>query len=177
MNGSVKLISATGKPMVHKRMDLTVTGITKFARSGKRRIRGMASTNSVDRQGDVVVPDGGTWQLPVPLLWSHQHSVPVGWVHDIEVRGAGLWVECEFAEGVGDADRIWAMVDQGLVTSFSIGFRPIKSEPIRSGGLRYNEWELLEISVVVVPANASAKIERSARVLSGGAVALVEGAY
>jgi HK97 family phage prohead protease len=162
MDGSVKLISATGKPMVHKRMDLTLTGITKFARSGRRRIRGMASTSSVDRQGDIVDPAGGTWQLPVAMLWNHQHSVPVGWVHDIEVRGSGLWIEAEFAEGVGDADRIWAMVDQGLVTSFSIGFRPIKSEPIRGGGMRFTQWELLEVSAVVIPANPDAKIQRRA---------------
>lgn len=160
--GAIRLISATGKPMVHKRMDLTLTGVTKFAASGKRRIRGMASTNTSDRQGDIVVPNGGTWALPVALLWNHQHSIPVGWVHDIQVRGSGLWVECEFAEGIGDADRIWAMVDQGLVTSFSIGFRPLKSEPIRGGGQRFLSWELLEISVVAIPANPDAKIQRGA---------------
>lgn len=158
----IKLISATGRPMVHKRMDLTVTGVTKFMASGKRRIRGMASTNSVDRQGDIVDPAGGTWALPVALLWNHQHSVPVGWVRSIEVRGSGLWVEAEFAEGVGQADEIWSMVDKGLVTSFSIGFRPIKSEPIPGGGLRFILWELLEISAVVIPANPDAKIQRSA---------------
>lgn len=166
MNGAVKLISARGVSLVQKRMDLELTGVTKFVASGKRRIRGLASTDTLDRQGDIVDPRGGTWSLPVPLLFGHDHSVPVGWVRSVEVRGNGLWIEAEFAEGVGRADEIWSMVDKGLISTYSIGFRPITTEPLRSGGLKFAAWELLEISVVVVPANPDARIQRNAAPVS-----------
>lgn len=158
--GAVKLIDH--RQQVVKRMDLRLADISKFVSSGKRRVRGLASTNTLDRQGDVVDPRGGEWSLPVPMLWNHRHDSPVGWVRSIEVRANGLWIEAEFAEGVGQADEIWKMVEAGLVGSYSIGFRPIKSEPLRDGGRRFTAWELLEISAVVVPANPDARIQRNA---------------
>lgn len=162
MTGAVKLISARGVSLVQKRMDLALTGVTKFVASGKRRISGLASTDTLDRQGDIVDPRGGTWSLPVPLLFGHDHSVPVGWVRSVEVRGNGLWIEAEFAEGVGRADEIWSMVDKGLISTYSIGFIPTEpGEILRGGGRKFTGWELLEISVVVVPANRDARIERS----------------
>lgn len=145
---------------VAKRADIQLTNVTKFVSSGKRIIRGLASTISVDRQNDVVVPTAGSWKLPVPLLWQHSHKDPVGWVRSIEVRSDGLWIEAEFAEGIGRADEIWQMVNARLIDNFSIGFRALKSEPLPGGGLRFTKWELLEISVVVVPANPDAKISR-----------------
>jgi len=173
MTGSIKLISAQGVSLVRKRLDLNLSGITKFVASGKRRVRGLASTDTLDRQGDVVDPRGGQWSLPVPMLWNHRHDSPVGWVRSIEVRGNGLWIEAEFAEGVGQADEIWAMVEAGLVSAYSIGFRPIKSEPLAGGGFRFAAWELLEVSAVVVPANPDARIQRGAHHHPVGSVSLL----
>jgi hypothetical protein len=82
-------------------------------------------------------------------------------VRSIDVHSDGLWIEAEFAEGFDRADEVWRMIQAGLLDSFSIGFRSMKSEPLSGGGLRFTRWELLEISVVVVPANADAKISRS----------------
>jgi len=45
----------------------------------------------------------------------------------------------------------------------SVGFLPIKSEPIQGAGWKYLEWELLELSVVACPSNPRATvIQRSA---------------
>lgn len=160
------------------------TEVVKFAPSGQRQVRGYASTSAIDRVGDIVEPQGGQWALPVPLLWNHEHAAPVGWVKKIDLRGDGLWIEAEFAQGVGRADEIWAMVEKGLVPGFSIGFRILKAEPLSTGGLRFTKWELLEVSAVTVPANADARIQRGgegfvrlipAAVSSGGAVQLTNG--
>lgn len=178
-DGSVSLIAPRARSLpggavpllcvpktIQKRLDLSLSGVTKLVSAGKRRVRGLASTDSVDRVGDVVDPRGGRWSLPLPLLWNHKHDHPVGWVRSIEVRGNGLWIEAEFASGVGKADEVWAMVEAGLVTSYSIGFRAAKSEPLRTGGSRFTDWELLEVSAVVVPANPDARIQRSAILLN-----------
>lgn len=145
---------------VTKRADLRLTDVTKFVSSGKRKIRGLASSISVDREGDIVVPSGGTWQVPLPLLWQHSHRDPVGWVTSIEVRNNGLWIEAEFAEGAGRADEVWRMVEAELINHYSIGFRGLKYEPLPGGGRRWTQYELLEISCVVVPMNPDAKISR-----------------
>jgi hypothetical protein len=117
MGERINLISASGGPLF-KRVNLTLTGVTKFVSAGQRRVRGYASTDSVDRQGDVVVPSGGRWTLPVAMLWQHRHDAPIGWVRAVEVRGPGLWIEADFAEGVGQADEVWRMVEAGLVTGY-----------------------------------------------------------
>jgi len=147
------------KRAVTKRACIPLTNV-KFVGTGKRKISGIASSIHPDRVGDVVVPSGGVWKLPLPMLWQHSHRDPVGWVRSIEVRRDSLWIEAEFAEGFERADEVWRMVEAGLVDSFSIGFRSIKSTVLPDGGLRFDKWELLEVSCVVVPANADAKINR-----------------
>lgn len=144
-----------------KRAEAQLAGIQKFISNGKRTVRGLASSISVDRMGDIVEPRGGSWRLPIPLLWQHSQKDPIGWVRSIEVRKDGLWIEAEIAEGFSRADETWQMVQAGLLDSFSIGFRALKSEPLPGGGLRFTSWELLEVSVVSVPANPDAKISGS----------------
>lgn len=143
-----------------KRAELQLSRIQKFVGGGKRVIRGIASTPSTDRMGDIVEPLGGTWKLPLPLLWNHHHDHPIGWVRSAKASRAGIEIEAEFAEGIGKADEVWRMVELGLLDSFSIGFRTLAVEPIATG-VRFTSWELYEVSVVTVPANADAKIRRS----------------
>lgn len=157
----VRLNSETGiwelqpAPVV-KRLQLRMESVEKLVGpDGKRILRGIASTGSLDRQGDIVEPRGGTWKLPAPLLWAHDHKSPIGWVREAVATDQGVRVVCEVAKGIGHADEVWAMAEAGLVSSFSIGFRPIESEPIDSGW-RFKRWELLELSVVVVPAQTDA---------------------
>jgi phage head maturation protease len=59
-----------------------------------------------------------------------------------------------------------------LVSAYSIGFRPLKTEPLPGGGLRHVLWELLEVSTVAIPANPDCRIQRSAT----GSVRLIRGA-
>lgn len=150
-------------------LTLPLSRVEKFASAGRRTVRGYASTDALDRQGDIVDPRGGVWELPLPCLWNHKHDAPIGWIRSIEVRPNGLFVSAEFAEGLGRADEIWAMVTAGLVTGFSVGFLPRKSEPLPGGGRKFTSWELIEISCVVIPAQPGAKIQRGA----SGAIQLI----
>ena len=155
--------------IIEKRLTLAVSGVQKFVSAGRRKVRGYASTAKVDRVGDVVLPRGGTWTLPLPLLLQHVHSDPIGLVRSVEVRGEGLWIEAELVEGIGKADDAWLMIESGLLGAFSIGFRSIKSEPLPTGGLKFTAWELYEISVVTIPAQPDARIQRS----TDGAIKLI----
>jgi hypothetical protein len=66
-------------------------------------------------------------------------------------------------QGISErADEILRLLKAGILGAVSIGFLPLEWEPIKGGGLRFTRWELLELSVVSVPANPSALVtERS----------------
>ena len=134
--------------------------VQKFMSGDLRMVRGLASTAEVDRQGDIVVPSGMKVKLPVPLLWAHDHKQPIGSVRSAEIRADGIWIEASIVTGTQRADEAWTLIDAGAIDSFSIGFGGLKSDPIETGR-RYVLWELYEVSVVAVGANASAKIRRS----------------
>lgn len=141
-----------------KTADLKLTEL-KFVGSG-RRIRGFASTNLVDRMGDVVEPSGMIVNLPVSLLWQHDRNFPVGVVTSAEARGNGIWIEAELATGTPTADQAWELIQARAVDNYSIGFLPLETEPMSNGGWRYKRWELLEVSTVSVAAGRDVRIQR-----------------
>lgn len=121
----------------------------------------VASSSVVDRHGEVVSVSG--WDLknfkknPV-LLWSHDHTIPaIGVAKTIKVEGTGktakLMFNPEFHDITPEAKAIKTMFEQGILNSFSVGFKPIDMD-----GNVYTKQELLEISAVNVPANPDARM-------------------
>jgi len=130
-----------------------------------RRFRGIATTPSVDRAGDIVEPKGAQFSLPIPLLWQHDAMDPIGWITSAKVTDKGIEVEGEIARVEAPAslsDRLasaWSMIKSGLVRGLSIGFQPLESEKIpNSYSLRFLKWSWLELSAVTIPMNAEASI-------------------
>jgi len=56
-------------------------------------------------------------------------------------------------------DMAWQAVKARLVRGVSIGFRALSYEPLETGGLKYTATEIYELSLVTIPANASATIQ------------------
>jgi HK97 family phage prohead protease len=116
------------------------------------------STADRDRQGTHVHPEGARvdhfLRNPV-LMYGHDYtSIPIGTVTELEVvPGAGMRMRWRWLEGDEFADRVRNAWDQGIVRAASIGFQPLVAKPNRTGELDYLEWELLEVSLVPVPAN------------------------
>jgi HK97 family phage prohead protease len=128
----------------------------------------VASDESIDRMGDVIRING--WELanykrnPI-VLFQHQSSNPVGISTKVWVEGKALMSRIKLAaEGTSPfIDTLRKLMAQGIVKAVSVGFVPTK-EPsyIRDvkndqiTGLEYIGQELLEISLVSVPANPQA---------------------
>lgn len=121
----------------------------------------VASTAVEDRHGEVVSLEG--WDLknykknPV-LQWAHDHTVPaIGVAKNIRIDGVGkkarLLFEPVFHEYTEQAKALKKMVEEGIINSFSVGFRPLEVD-----GNTYTKQELLEISLVNVPANPEARM-------------------
>lgn len=131
----------------------------------KRRFSGIASTPSTDRMGDVVEPKGAKFKLPIPLLWQHDSKDPIGWITSAKVTDKGIEVEGEVASIDEDGElkarlsKAWQMLKSGIVRGLSIGFNAIDAEPIKGTyGLRFKQWEWLELSAVTIAANQDASI-------------------
>lgn len=118
--------------------------------------------------GDVVVPTGATYQLPIPLLFAHKHDEPIGSVVKATVTAAGIRIRAKLTAGVARADEVWKLIRDGALTAVSIGFRSLKHTPLPTGGLRFDSWEWDELSVVSVPAQPDAKIAIAKCLVRGG---------
>ena len=153
---------ATAKPGTMKYVYQTVTAAT--LQSSTELATCMISTINPDREGDVVVPEGGNFanfmKSPV-LMWAHggtdgYASVPIGSVTALEVMpGHGVKAEWKWLEGDPFADRIKNAWKQGVVRASSIGFKPLTYQ--KNGvGNDIETWELLELSLCAIPMNPEA---------------------
>lgn len=131
----------------------------------QRIIKGIASSPSPDRADDIVDPQGAKFALPIPFLWQHMHSQPIGEVTEAVVTDKGIEVTVQIAKIEEEGklkdriDEAWQSIKSGLVKGLSIGFRGLTVEDIpRSWGLHFKEWEWFELSAVTIPANAEASI-------------------
>lgn len=132
----------------------------------RREISGWASRVEPDRVGDVVesrgmVPPAGT----INLLLDHDHVRSVGVVNELTPVDQGVRFKAKIAKipEPGPLQQMcsdaWEMVKSGLRAACSIGFRPLEYEPLPGGGLRFTKWEILELSLVSVPAAPGATID------------------
>lgn len=131
-----------------------------------RVIRGVATNGTPDRVGDIVEPLGVAFNNPMPLLLHHQTDKPVGLATFDKPTKAGISFTATFAKidepgALKDrVDEAWQSVKAGLIRAVSIGFKPVldQVERIKGGGIRFLQTEVLELSLVTIPANRDATI-------------------
>ncbi|PPQ20538.1 hypothetical protein CV770_03955 [Bradyrhizobium sp. AC87j1] len=139
------------------------------------------STATVDRMGDTIAVQG--WKLdafrknPV-VLWGHDGSLlPVGRATEVWIQGGRLKATAELAppDVSQYAERVRKMILGGFLTATSVGFAPLKyvfsEDKRRPYGIDFLEQELLEFSIVTVPANPDALLDpgQTAKALTGAA--------
>jgi HK97 family phage prohead protease/HK97 family phage major capsid protein len=121
------------------------------------------SDETPDRMDDVIMSDG--WDLKAfkknPIaLFNHRSDFPIGKWHDLRVEDKALKGLLELApSGTSErVDEIRRLVDAGILKAVSVGFKPIEVEDREgtSWGYVYHKCELVETSLVAVPANPNA---------------------
>lgn len=144
----------------------------------KRTVRFTASTPQIDRYGDVIEQSG--WELgnyksnPIILFAHDSRALPIGKALQCAVGKTGnLEVEVEFSRAIGSYDLpeiVLQYIAEGFLNTVSVGFIPTeykyRYEEVAEGedpkpwpvGRIYTKSELLEISVVPVPANPGAVV-------------------
>jgi HK97 family phage prohead protease len=137
----------------------------------------LASTAVSDRYGDVV--DQASWKLAnyvanpvIQVDHDYRTESTVGRALSAEVKDGVLVVEIQWGKGARSQD-IAQKVMEGLLNAVSVGFVPghaMRRSEFPSDhpyyadghGMAYYDNELLEVSVVAVPANPDALAQRSA---------------
>ncbi len=131
----------------------------------ERTITGIATTPEPDRYGDIVEPMGAKFASELPLLWQHQHDSPVGIVKFGKPTPKGIPFTATVAKIATEGalknmvDLAWQSVKEKLVRGVSIGFRALEYSYMDTGGIRFTETEIYELSLVTIPANAAATIQ------------------
>jgi HK97 family phage prohead protease len=157
-------LKTLGEEVMMEKKSLNLEAIElKFAEEG-RKFSGYASVfGGVDSYGDTILPGAYKKTLrkrerPVMLRWNHHGDVIGKWL-SIEEDERGLRVEGELTPGHSKADDVYASLKHGAISGLSIGYRPVQIREIGDGKRELKEIELVEISIVEMPADNGAHVE------------------
>lgn len=149
---------------------------------GDRAVDSIASTEAEDGHGTII--DQLSWDLsrflknPV-VLYSHNleaggifgggtpgDSIPIARAENVRVEGKQLRARIVFPPIGADAlsDRVWTAIETKRLNGISVGFRAGKVTREEHNGRechRLSACSLVEISIVPIPSNAEALIQRS----------------
>lgn len=145
---------------------------TKAEQSDKA-ITFIASTANPDRYGDIV--DQGGWDLrayernPIILLNHNPTQLPIG-KGKAYVKNGQLMLDVEFDKNDEVAQQVERKVRGGFINAVSVGFQPSESiarnklpadHPYHGkSGYYFPKSELLEVSIVTIPANNEATLSK-----------------
>ena len=123
-------------------------------------IKGSASTNALDRAGDIIEAEAWTkgglenFKNNPVLLFNHDYNRPIGRATGLEVTDKGLEIQGRISKASGE---IKDLVKDGVLGAFSVGFRVKDADYMtETDGYKIKDAELFEVSVVSVPCNQGA---------------------
>ena len=152
--------------MVRKQFSIVV----KERRPGGGRI--IINTGTYDRDRDRVLPSGAQIEnyLKNPVVqWGHNYREPwstIGRTNELIITPEQIEADFDLRPAANENDPqnvVILLWDGGWINAASIGFNPNVApkgtrawEENERGGYDYNAWELLEWSLVPIPANQEA---------------------
>jgi HK97 family phage prohead protease len=136
----------------------------------KREVVAVASTDTVDRVGEVILPSGlrkGIDYGGRPILWSHEdEQLPVGVIKWAKADGDKLIVKYRLSDKTQFARDVFELMQDDCLRFQSIGFDIFEASPPSAEEQKtypeckriIRDWELLELSIVNVPCNPEAMV-------------------
>ena len=157
---------------------------------GRKIFTAIASTPHLDRDGDVLLPQGCIYERfmenPVMLAIHNFHATPVGKVLKLDISDQAVMIDFVFTETEAGKEYE-GLYEKGDMNAFSVSFiasaTPIEINKDQKGSVDvevadgsivkvnldsyeknpwriFGMWELLEVSPVTVPSNAYALLVR-----------------
>jgi HK97 family phage prohead protease len=145
--------------------------------AGERAVMAVISTDAVDREGDVLIPDGCNskqYELSPSLFFNHDYyTLPVGKCVGLKREDSRIVAKFVLAERPADhpegeewfPSTLLSLFQQGVVNGFSVGFEILDSRPASprditkfGDGCRrvISKWRLYEVSVAPMPCQQEA---------------------
>lgn len=137
----------------------------------------LITTPTVDRDQDRIFPMGmrtdNYFNNGGVVQWGHNYRDPfatIGKTKSLEVSPNGIVADFDLRPAANESDPqniVRLLWEGGWVKTASVGFIPLKGKPNNVGGMDFEETELLEWSLVPIPANPSAVALSVAKMLGG----------
>lgn len=137
---------------------------------------GVATTSNPDREHDILEHKGAFWHSDeIPLLMHHAQSLPVGVVRLFQAED-GIRYIARIANPAGDDTDFGqrrksaiAQIKSGVIRGVSIGYlpQPGSVKRLTPVGRRISRFEVVELSLVSVPANRDATIREIKSIFKG----------
>ena len=140
----------------------------KSSDEDKREITAIASSEKIDRDGDLVRVDGiniKEYKKNPVVLFAHDHSsLPIAKTTKIWKENKNLMVKMQFTQPEENSmgDTVYKLIKGDYLKSLSIGFKPDWDSAVRlekSNGWDFKSSNLYEISIVPIPANVASVVQ------------------
>jgi HK97 family phage prohead protease len=132
----------------------------------------VVSTPEVDRYGTIIIPSGIEYTAylnnPIVLAQHNADEWPIGKCLGFMMNGENLEATLQLHRITDEACEVADLVAAGYVKAVSVGIIPTESEEQTIDGKKvtvYTKSELVEFSVVSIPANRDALIKKSIKEL------------
>jgi len=156
----------------HKAFSADVTVV-----DGERAVMAKISTIAVDRDGEVLIPQGCNtkdYEKNPIVTWMHEYyALPLGKIAAIKRDAESISAKIVFASRPEShpeteewfPDVVFSLYQQGVLSAFSVGFNSIETRPSTDrdlekfgAGCRWvtSKWSLLEVGCVTIPCNQEA---------------------
>jgi HK97 family phage prohead protease len=153
-------------PLTLERKELALTDL-RLLSEDTGSIAGYASVyNEVDTYGDTIVP--GAYRDTISkflsdgfIAWGHDTLAPVAYPTAAREDDRGLWIEARF-HGTAEAQAARQIMQEraaaGKRSGLSIGYYTRRAEMTSDGIRRLLDIDLVEVSLVMVPADDHARV-------------------
>ncbi len=165
-----------------------ISAVLKAGESDGHTFSATISTNAVDRDGEVLLPEGmdaKDFNANPVVFWNHNYEKPIGRATKLAKTSGGWTAEATLAprpethEGEWLPDVAHALIKAGVLNGVSVGFAPVESRRPTKKDLEtfgddlqqvYTRWKLLEFSLTGLPSNQEALVTA----VSKGAVSAIQ---
>ena len=168
-------------PRPYASKEASISSFDKDART----VEFIASTSAPDSDGDIVEQ---VWRLdrfksnPVILFGHNSRALPIGVAVSVttpknqDTGKTELHIKVKFAteEANPEAEKVFKLIEQGILRAVSVGFIPHEVRMEKHDDVDIfvlSDNELLEVSVVPIPANQEALAKMKAKALSDAPLA------
>lgn len=146
---------------------------------GRRLIRGYASTEDEDRQGEYLVQKGLDISDFIKygyFNYDHDNSIILGYpLPTCRIDEKGFWVEGELLKGIPMADRIWelAVALKKSNAPRKIGFS-VEGKVLERDGNRIVKAKIYNVAITTNPVNTSCSWEAVVKSFSGNVGSILD---